>query len=196
MRAAGVPDWYINSCKKIKYMFPKAHAAAYVMMAFRIAYFKVRYPAEFYTTYFTVKAGDFDAEIVSQGYQYVLDYYQELESRSSELTAKDKNLMTVLEIVIEAMARGIRFLPVDLYRSSISDFQLTEEGLLPPLISLTGLGSAAAESLVSARQEAEFSSIEDLQNRTSLSSTVIEVMKEHGSLEGLPDEDQLSLFAE
>ena len=196
MRAAGVPDWYIDSCKKIKYMFPKAHAAAYVMMAFRIAYFKVRHPEEFYTTYFTIKAGDFDAEIVSQGYQYVLDYYQELESRSSELTAKDKNLMTVLEIVIEAMARGINFLPVDLYRSSISDFQLTKEGLLPPLISLTGLGSAAAESLLTARQESKFSSIEDLQNRTSLSSTVIDVMKEHGSLEGLPERDQLSLFSE
>ncbi len=196
MRAVGVPAWYVDSCKKIKYMFPKAHAAAYVMMAFRIAYFKVRHPEEFYTTYFTIKASDFDAEIVSQGYQYVLDYYQELESRSSELTAKDKNLMTVLEIVIEAMARGINFLPVDLYRSSISEFQLTEEGLLPPLISLTGLGNAAAESLVTARQESKFSSIEDLQNRTSLSTTVIEVMKEHGSLEDLPERDQLSLFAE
>jgi len=196
MKEAKVPEWYIESCKKIKYMFPKAHAAAYVMMAFRIAYFKVNYPAEFYTTYFSIKADDFDAAIISQGYDYVLDYHQELKSQESDLTAKDKGLLTVLEIVLEAMDRGIEFLPVDLYHSQISTFQLTEKGLLPPLISLTGLGNAAAESLVAARKECEFSSIEDLQNRTSLSSTVVEVMKDHGSLAGLPEKDQLSLFGE
>ncbi len=196
MVAAGVPDWYIESCRKIKYMFPKAHAAAYVMMAFRIAYFKVNYPAEFYTAYFSIKADDFDTEIVSQGYDYILNMINDLKEKGNDATAKEKNLITVLEIVIEAMERNIEFLPVDLYRSKISEFQLKDKQLLPPLISVSGLGSSAAESLVKARENGEFSSIEDLSNRTSLSSNVLEIMKDLGALEGLPERDQLSLFVD
>jgi len=196
MIAAGVPDWYIESCSRIKYMFPKAHAAAYVMMAFRIAFFKVNYPAEFYTTYFSIKADDFDTEIVSQGYDYILNMIDELKEKGNDATAKEKNLITVLEIVVEAMERGIEFLPVDLYKSKISDFQLEGNQLLPPLISVSGLGSSAAESLINARSNGDFSSIEDLSNRTSLSSNVLEIMKDLGALKGLPERDQLSLFVD
>ncbi|MGM0420531.1 MAG: PolC-type DNA polymerase III [Bacillota bacterium] len=194
MIAHDVPEWYIESCRRIKYMFPKAHAAAYVMMAFRIAYFKVNYPAEFYTTYFSIKASDFDSEIISKGFDHILNYINELKKKGNDATAKEKGLITVLEIVIEAMERGIEFIPVDLYKSEISTFKHHENKLLPPLVSVNGLGSSAAESLIAARQQGEFSSIEDLCNRTSLSSTVVETMKELGALDGLPARDQLSLF--
>ena len=118
----------------------------------------------------------------------------ELKDKGNDATAKEKNLITVLEIVIEAMERDIEFLPVDLYESKISDFQLKGNQLLPPLISVSGLGTSAAESLVAARENGDFSSIEDLSNRTSLSSNVLEIMKDLGALEGLPERDQLSLF--
>ncbi|MGM0414278.1 MAG: PolC-type DNA polymerase III, partial [Bacillota bacterium] len=154
----------------------------------------VNYPAEFYTTYFSIKAGDFDTEIVSQGYDYILNMINELKEKGNDATAKEKNLITVLEIVIEAMERDIEFLPVDLYKSKISEFQLEGNKLLPPLISISGLGSSAAESLINARDSGDFSSIEDLSNRTSLSSNVLEILRELGALEGLPERDQLSLF--
>ncbi|MFW6279392.1 MAG: PolC-type DNA polymerase III, partial [Bacillota bacterium] len=193
MRQQNVPSWYIESCKKIKYMFPKAHAAAYVMMAFRIAYFKVHYPREFYTVYFSIKSSDFDAQLACQEYDQVIQHKEKLEAKDNK-TAKDYSTITVLEMVQEAMLRGVSFLCVDLYKSKRSRFQLTEEGLIPPLISLQGLGSSAAESIVAARQKEEFSSIEDLVNRTGVSTTVIEVMREHGTLEGMPESSQMSLF--
>jgi|LSQX01.1.fsa_nt_gb DNA polymerase-3 subunit alpha (Gram-positive type) len=189
-----IPQWYIESCKKIKYMFPKAHAAAYVMMAFRIAYFKVHHPEAFYATYFTVKADDFDAQIVCQGYDFVLAEKQRIEAKGNDITAKERNTLTVLEVVLEAMVRGIKFIRVDLYRSDIRKFQITEEGLLPPLISLVGLGESAAQNIAATREEYEFTSIEDLANKARISKIVIEVMKEHGVLKGLPEKNQLSLF--
>ncbi|MDI3547173.1 MAG: polymerase subunit alpha, Gram-positive type [Halanaerobiales bacterium] len=194
MRENNVPEWYIDSCKKIKYMFPKAHAAAYVMMAFRIAYFKVHYPEAFYATYFTTKAGDFDAQLISQGYEHILKVKQKLEERGNDLTAKEKGVLTILEIVIEAMARGIKFTTVDLYRSDAYRFKITDDGLLPPLVSLEGLGNSAAASIAATREEGEFTSIEDLVNRTRISKTVVEIMQKHGTLEGLPEKNQLSLF--
>lgn len=194
MRENNVPDWYIESCRKIKYMFPKAHAAAYVMMAFRIAYFKVHHPRAFYATYFTTKAGDFDAYQICQGYDHVMRIKSELEEKGNNLTAKEKNVLTILEIVIEAMARGIEFIPVDLYKSDINKFIITEKGLLPPLISLEGLGDSAAQNIAVTREEGEFSSIEDLVKRTSISKTVVEVMQQHGTLAGMPEKNQLSLF--
>lgn len=194
MKENGVPDWYIESCKKIKYMFPKAHAAAYVMMAFRIAYFKVHYPEAFYATYFTTKAADFDAELICKGYEQLLNYKNELEEKGNELTAKEKNVMTILEIAIEAMARGIRFTKVDLYNSDATIFKITDKGLLPPLISLQGLGSSAAQNIAATREEGEFLSIEDLVNRSRISKTVLEIMQQHGTLDGLPEKNQLSLF--
>ncbi|WP_018250156.1 PolC-type DNA polymerase III [Orenia marismortui] len=194
MKDNNVPDWYIESCKRIKYMFPKAHAAAYVMMAFRIAYFKVHYPQAFYNTYFTIKSDDFDSQIVLKGREFVEKTIQEIKAKGNDATAKDKNTLTVLEIVIEAMARGIEFTIVDIYKSKAREFQITEDGLLPPLISLQGLGQSAADNLVEARKDGEFTSIENLSNRAGLSKTVIEVMREHGCLEGLPETNQLSLF--
>lgn len=189
-----IPEWYIDSCKKIKYMFPKAHAAAYVMMAFRIAYFKVHHPEAFYATYFTVKADDFDAKIICQGRDFVQAERQGLEAKGNDLTAKERNVLIILEVVLEAMARGIRFTRVDLYRSDIRRFQITEEGLLPPLISLEGLGESAAQNIAASREGYEFTSIEDLVNKTRISKAVVEVMKEHGVLKGLPEKNQLSLF--
>ncbi|MFW5972011.1 MAG: PolC-type DNA polymerase III [Bacillota bacterium] len=194
MRENNVPEWYIESCNKIKYMFPKAHAAAYVMMAFRIAYFKVHYPEAFYATYFSIKADDFDAQIVCQGYEYVIKVMKELEGKGNDMTAKDKNVYTILEIVVEALARGITFTNVDLYRSKVKNFEITEDGLLPPLISLQGLGENAAENIAVTREEGEFTSIEDMVNKTRVSKTVVEVMKQHGTLEGIPEKNQLSLF--
>ncbi len=194
MRENGVPDWYVKSCKKINYMFPKAHAAAYVMMAFRIAYFKVHHPTAFYNTYFTIKANDFDAQIVLQGKEKIKEILKEINQKGNDATAKDKSTARVLKIVLEAMLRGIEFVTVDIYNSKAKEFVITDEGLLPPLISIDGLGASAADSLVEARKDGEFTSIEDLSNRASLTKTVIEVMKEHGSLDGLPETDQLSLF--
>jgi DNA polymerase-3 subunit alpha (Gram-positive type) len=179
---------------KIKYLFPKAHAAAYVMMAFRIAYFKVHMPAAFYATYFTVRADEFDADLVIKGEEYIRNYLREIQAKGNEASAKEKNVCTILEIVLEAILRGVKFLPVDLYHSDAQKFLITENGLRPPLASLQGLGVNAARSLVQAREEQKFYSIEDLKTRARLSSAVIEVLKNHGCLAGLPERNQLSLF--
>ncbi len=193
MRKNNIPDWYIESCKKIKYMFPKAHAAAYVMMAYRIAYFKVHHPKAFYLTYFSTKASAFDAQIIDKGLEFVNDHLNKL-NKQDKLTAKDKETITILEVVIEAMYRGIEFGRVDLYNSKMSTFILKDDKLVPPLVCLEGLGTSAAESIIEARKDGDFISVEDLSNRTRLSKTVIEKMKEHGTLKGLPEKNQLSLF--
>ncbi len=194
MKEHEVPDWYIESCLKIKYMFPKAHAVAYVMMAFRIAYFKVHHPESFYATYFSVRADEFDADIVVQGPEMVRQTIGQIRAKGNEVTQKEKNMITILEVVLEAMLRGINFLRVDLYRSAPARFQITPEGLLPPLAALQGLGENAAQYIAVARQEEEFISIEDLKSRARLTSAVIEVLLKHGCLKGLPETDQLTLF--
>jgi len=195
MQENNVPEWYIDSCKKIKYMFPKAHAAAYVTMAYRIAYFKVHHPAAFYTSYFSIKADDFDAQLACNGKETVINKIEELEALGNDMTAKESGTLTVLRIVLEAMMRGIEFLPVDIYESAADRFIKKEDNkLLAPLISLQGLGGSAAESVVLERQKSDFTSIEELSSRTSLTSTVIEILREHGSLNGMPERNQLSLF--
>lgn len=196
MRKQNVPEWYIESCKKIKYMFPKAHAAAYVMMSFRIAYFKVHHQLEFYATYFSIKAGDFDAQLVIQGIDYLKQVKQELEAKGNDATAKEKGTLTVLEIVIEAMLRGIEFARVDLYKSDPVKFLIDPDShkLIPPFVSLQGLGENAARNIVACRNESEFKSQEDLASRARLSKTIIEGMQQHGTLKGLPEKNQLSLF--
>ncbi|NLP46054.1 MAG: PolC-type DNA polymerase III [Epulopiscium sp.] len=194
MKAANVPNWYIESCKKIKYMFPKAHAAAYVMMAFRIAYFKVYYPECFYATFFTVRADDFDYELMCKGKEKVQMAITSLEEKGNNLTAKEKNVLTILEIVLEMYIRGISFVPIDLYKSHAVNFQVTEKGLLPPLNALQGLGNTAAMNILQARSEGEFLSIEEFRQRTKVSKTVIELMKENEILKGIPETSQLSLF--
>lgn len=194
MKEHGVPDWYIDSCLKIKYMFPKAHAVAYVMMAFRIAYFKVYYPMAFYATYFSVRADEFDADIVVHGEEAVKRNLEQIRQKGNDATQKEKNLETILEVVLEAMLRGVHFLRVDLYKSDPQKFIITDQGLLPPLASLQGLGENAAKYLAAAREEGTFLSIEDLKNRARLSSAVIEVLQNHGCLEGMSESDQLGLF--
>lgn len=194
MRECNVPDWYIESCKKIKYMFPKAHAVAYVTMAFRIAYFKVYYPHAFYASFFTVRADEFDAALITQGVRAIKRAIQEIESKGNEATAKEKNLLTILEVALEMYQRGIKMRKVSLWESDATVFKIVGDELLPPFVALQGLGTTAAMNIVSAREERKFTSVEDLQVRARLSKTVIEILREHGCLEGLSETDQLSFF--
>ncbi len=194
MRDKNVPEWYIDSCKKIKYMFPKAHAVAYVTMAFRIAYFKVHYPQAFYIAYFTVRADDFDAMLMTNGVERVKNKIRELESKGNEISTKEKNTLTILEVCNEMYSRGIAFFPIDLYESDAVNFLPGEKGILPPLNAAQGVGTAAAKNIVEARKHGTFMSIDDLRIRAKASKTVIEVLWEQGCLEGLPESNQLSLF--
>jgi DNA polymerase III catalytic subunit, PolC type len=195
MRKKGVPEWYIESCKKIKYLFPKAHAAAYVMMAFRIAWFKVYYPEAFYATYFSVRADTFDANIISRGPDAVNLAIKDIEEKGKTATQKDKDLLTILEVAREMYARGIKCLPVDLYKSDATRFTITGDGILPPLTALQGLGASAARNIADSRKYGEFVSIEDLKMRSGVSKAVIDILAEHGCLDGLEESSQLSMFA-
>ncbi len=195
MKANNIPKWYIDSCKKIKYMFPKAHAAAYVMMAFRIAWFKVYYPKAFYAAYFSVRADTFDANIVSKGLDAIKRAIEEIERKGKDATNKDKDMHTILEVAQEMYARGIKCLPVDLYKSDATRFLVTDEGILPPFTALQGLGMAAANNIVEARKTAgDFISIEELKVKAGISKAVIEILEDHGCLEGLDQSSQMSLF--
>lgn len=194
MRNKNVPSWYIDSCNKIKYMFPKAHAAAYVMMAFRIAYFKVHYPLAFYATYFTVRADDFDADLISKGKDSILRKIKEIEAKGNNATAKEKSQLTVLETSLEMYCRGYKILPVDLYRSHAKKFIIVDDALLAPLNSLQGLGTKAAYNIVKARNSSKFISKEDLRERSKISKNIVEILDKHGCLKDLPESNQLSLF--
>ncbi|MDZ5473442.1 PolC-type DNA polymerase III [Bacillus sp. 31A1R] len=194
MRKNEVPEWYIDSCKKIKYMFPKAHAAAYVLMAVRIAYFKVHHPLLYYAAYFTVRAEDFDVDAMVKGPQAIRAKVEEINDKGLEASTKEKNLLTVMEIALEMSQRGFSFKKVDLYNSSASEFIIDGDSLIPPFNSIPGLGTNAAINIVKARQEGEFLSKEDLQQRGKVSKTIIEFLDNHGCLEALPDQNQLSLF--
>ncbi|HEX3032140.1 MAG TPA: PolC-type DNA polymerase III [Bacillota bacterium] len=194
MRRNNVPEWYIESCKKIKYMFPKAHAVAYVMMAFRIAYFKVYYPEAFYATYFTVRGDDFDADLIVQGREVLLEKIEEIEAKGNGAQTKEKNLLTIMEVALEMACRGIDMLRVNLEKSDATRFIITEEGLLPPFAALQGVGKTAASNIVQARAEAPFASIEDLRVRAKISKSVIEILENHGCLDGLDSTAQLELF--
>ena len=197
MREHDVPDWYIKSCKKIKYMFPKAHAVAYVTSAYRIAYFKVHHPKEFYCAYFTVRADEFDAELMARGELVARESLKTLEAKEAakEASAKDGNVMTILEVVIEMYARGITFDKIDLYKSDATKFVPTETGILPPLNALAGVGTNAAKAIAEARGGEVFDSIEDLQQRSKANKTVIEVMRKAGILDGLPESSQMDFFS-
>ncbi|MGI6606238.1 MAG: PolC-type DNA polymerase III [Peptococcia bacterium] len=196
MKEKDVPDWYIESCQKIKYMFPKAHAVAYVMMAFRIAYYKIYYPAAFYASYFTARADEFDADIVVGGIPAIKAQMEEIQKKGKEATQKEEKLYSILELALEMYLRKISVKKVDLLHSDATKFLLVDENraLLPPLVSLQGLGRAAAVSMVNARKEKAFISKDDLRTRAKLSKTVIDVLEQHGALTGLPESDQISLF--
>ncbi len=196
MRAHDVPEWYIGSCKKIKYMFPKAHAAAYVTMSLRVAYYKVFYKEAYYAAYYTVRADGFDYELMCNGEERAREAIREIDAKDKkDTTAKDKEIRTILELVVEMYCRGLEFVPIDLYKSDSKKFIITEDKkLLPPFNSISGMGQTAAESIVEARKDGEFTTIEDFVTRTKVSRTLVDVMKQYGFLGDLPETDQMSLF--
>ena len=196
MREQDVPEWYIDSCKKIKYMFPKAHAAAYVMQAIQFAWFKVHYPVAFYAAYFTAAPDGFDGQIVGGGRGRVLAAIQELQAKNRDKTAtqKDNATLDALLLVGESMARGIQYLKPDLLRSAAREFRMVDGKILMPFIALPGLGETAAENIVAAREAEEISSKEDLRQRAKLTKTVMELLEINGILKGLSETNQLSLF--
>ena len=194
MRKHNVPNWYIESCKKIKYMFPKAHAAAYVLMAVRIAYFKVHHPIYFYAAYFSVRASDFELNTMIKGSEAIRKRIEEIDAKGNDASPKEKSLLTVLEISLEMCERGFSFQKVDLYRSSATDFIVDGNTLIPPFNAVDGLGTNAAINIVKSRDEGEFLSKEDLRERSKISKTVLEYLDQHGCLKGMPDKNQLSLF--
>ncbi|WP_407310122.1 DNA polymerase III subunit alpha [Desulfosporosinus sp. SB140] len=194
MREHDVPEWYIDSCRKIKYMFPKAHAAAYVMMAFRIAWFKVHIPKAYYAAYFTIRAKAFDAEFMIFGKEKVKAKMKEIEMLGNQAAPKDKDMYDDLESVLEMYERGFNFLPIDLYKSHASRFQVEEDGLRPPINSISGMGTVAAEGIYNAVQEKPFNSVEDIKKRAKIGNSAIDLLRGFNCLKGLPESDQLSLF--
>ncbi len=196
MQSLGVPEWYIESCRKIQYLFPKAHAVAYVMMAFRIAWFKVHWPLQFYSAYFYRRSQKdaFDASVMTQGAEMVRAKIKDIRS-DPNATAKDEDLLTTLEACWEFYKRGFHFEPIDLYRSDPTKFIVTENGLLPPFVGISGLGEAAARDLAAHRGDKEFVSIEELSaSCQKVSKAHIEQLKNLGALGALPETSQLSLF--
>ena len=193
MREANVPDWYIESCKKIKYMFPKAHACAYVMMAYRIAYYKVYYPVAFYAVYLTARAAVFDSEICFGGKDAVKAAMNRIKL-DPEATPRDKDLFTVLEVVNECLERGVEFLPVDIYKSDATKFLVEDGKIRPPLESLNDFGGVVADQLVEARKDGPFANQEELQSRAKLGKVAMEVLEKNGCLNGMPKSSQINFF--
>lgn len=196
MRACGVPDWYIESCEKIKYMFPKAHAVAYVMMAFRIAYFKVYYPLAYYAAFFSIRAKAFDYELMCQGRERLeatmKDYKKRLSAK--ELSPKEEAAYGDMKIVQEMYARGYEFMPIDIFRAQAKHFQIIDGKLMPSLNSIDGMGDKAAEGVVEAAKDGPFTSCENFKNRSKVSGTIVDKMREMGMLGDLPLSDQMSLL--
>ena len=196
MKEHGVPDWYIKSCEKIKYMFPKAHAAAYVTNAFRIAWFKVHIPLAYYAAYFTIRAKAFDAGCMIYGKEKVKNKMKEIEvkNQKKEATKVELDMYDDLEIVLEMYERGFEFLPVDLYKSDATKFKIEGDKIRPPLNSIAGLGNVVANSIDVAKADGEFMCIDELQQRGKVGKTVIELLKSFGCLDGMSQSSQLSLF--
>ena len=194
MKAHDVPDWYIWSCQKIKYMFPKAHAAAYVMMAWRIAYCKVYYPLAYYAAYFSIRATAFNYELMCQGKEKLNYFIKDYEKRKDTLTKKEQDTVKDMRIVQEMYARGFTFLPLDVYTAKARYFQIIDGKLMPALNTIEGLGDKAAEAIEDAAKQGAFLSKDDFRQRTKVSKTVIDLMSDLGLLGGLPETNQLSLF--
>ena len=194
MTEHGVPDWYIGSCEKIKYMFPKAHAAAYVMMAYRIAYCKVNYPLAYYAAYFSIRASAFSYEIMCQGREKLEFYLRDYKKRSDSLSKKEQDVLKDMKIVQEMYARGFEFLPLDIYTAKANKFQIIDGKLMPPLSSIEGMGDKAAEAVEAAAKDGPYLSRDDFRQRTKVSKTVIDFMADLGLFGNLPESNQLSLF--
>ncbi|MCD2491620.1 PolC-type DNA polymerase III [Lacrimispora sp. NSJ-141] len=195
MKESGVPDWYVSSCKKIKYMFPKAHAAAYVMMAWRIAYCKVFYPLAYYAAFFSIRASGFSYEIMCQGRDKLEYYLQDYKNRSDTLSKKEQDTLRDMRIVQEMYARGFEFVPIDIYQAKADKFQIIDGKLMPSLSSIDGLGGKAADAVVEAVEAGErFLSLEDFWQKTKVPKTTIDLMADMGIFGDLPKSNQLSLF--
>ena len=196
MRDNNVPDWYIESCGKIKYMFPKAHAAAYVLMALRVAYFKVHYPLYYYCAYFSIRAKAFDIKTMSAGLDAVKERMAEISTKrkNNEASNVEIDLYTTLELVNEMLERGFKFGQLDLYRSDATEFIIDGDTLIPPFVAMDGLGENVAKQIVKAREEGEFLSKMELRKRGGVSATLVEKMDEMGILGNMPEDNQLSLF--
>jgi len=193
MSAAGVPDWYMESCRRIKYMFPKAHAVAYVIMALRIAYFKVYYPLAYYAAYFSIRAKAFNYELMCQGKERLEYYIRDYKRRMSDLTPKEEDTLNDMRLVQEMYARGIEFLPIDLFKSDAVNFQIVDGKLLPPFTAIDGLGEAAAQGIKDAAAGGPYLSVEDFKNRAKVSQTIADTMAELGLLGSIPKSNQISL---
>ena len=194
MTARGVPDWYIWSCKKIKYMFPKAHAAAYVMMAYRIAWYKIYEPLAYYAAYFSIRASAFSYELMCMGQERLEYYMEEYRKRWDTLSKKEQDTYKDMKIVQEMYARGYEFMPVDLYRAKAHRFQIVDGRLMPALDTIEGLGDKAADAVVLAARDGKFLSKDDFRSRTKVSATVIDLMSDLGIFGDLPQSNQISLF--
>lgn len=195
MYEAKIPEWYIKSCEKVQYLFPKAHAVAYVLMAYRIAYCKVHYPKEFYAAYFTVRAKDFDYSYVAKGKSYVKNFIKNVYAQGFKASVQDKSTVTYLELANEMMERGLEFDKMDIYDSDPIKFIVTPSGLRPPLAALSGVGESAAKSIAAVRdKKVPFISQEDLRLRSGVGKSVIDKLAEIGALGDLPEENQINLF--
>ncbi|TBL77767.1 PolC-type DNA polymerase III [Paenibacillus thalictri] len=194
MKKCKVPLWYIDSCEKIQYMFPKAHAAAYVISAVRTAYFKLYHPIAYYATYFSVRATDFELDLLCQGYDAILKRLIEIEEKAFQATPKEKAMVSILEMALEMTARGFSFKPIDLYKSDATKFLIEGDSLIPPFSALAGIGENAAKNIAAAKNEGAFLSIEDFQQKSKASKTIVELLGSMGCFRGLPESNQLSLF--
>lgn len=194
MRAHQVPEWYIESCSKIKYMFPKAHAAAYIMMALRIAYFKVHYPIYYYCAWFSIRATAFDLSVMGAGLEAVKTKMKEIKDKGFDATNTETALYTTLELTNEMLERGFKFSKIDLYRSDALDFVIDNDTLIPPFVTMDGLGENVAKQIVEARKEGEFLSKMELRKRGGVSQTIVDAMTAMGILGKMPEDNQLSLF--
>ena len=194
MKEKDVPDWYIASCKKIKYMFPKAHAAAYVMMAWRIAYCKINYPLAYYAAFFSIRAKAFSYELMCQGMQHLKNVMADYKKREDTLSQKEQASLKDMKIVLEMYARGYDFVPIDIFSANSRSFQIVDGKLMPSLNSIDGLGEAAADAIVEAAKDGPFLSKDDFRQRTKVSKTIVELMDSLNLLGKLPESNQISLF--
>ena len=193
-KKAHIPEFYIKACTTLQYLFPKAHAVAYVLSAYRIAYCKVHHPKEFYAAYFTVRAPHFDYALVHKGLDYMKQFIKNVNAQGTKASVNDKDAATYMELCVEMLERGFVFENVDLYKSDAHKFLVTDKGLLPPLGAIGGIGGVAAENIVEARKKGPFISQEDLRNRAKISTSNVEILDELGILEGMPKTDQIELF--